>query len=143
MPMKTEPQQEHRWLEQLRGEWTVTSDRTPVGGSPWVERVRSLDGLGIVAEGEGEMPGGGAATTLMTLGYDPRRQRYVGTWVGSMMIHMWVYEGHLDDSGKVLALDCEGEDFEQPGRMARYQDILTDQSPIGRAERGGSVCTDV
>src|SRR3546814_8051855 len=100
MPMKTEPQQEHRWLEQLLGEWTVTSDMTPDGGSPWVERVRSLDGLWIVAEGEGEMPGGGAATTLMTLGYDPRRQRYVGTWVGSMMIHMWVYEGHLDDSGR-------------------------------------------
>src|SRR3546814_9867145 len=45
-----------------------------------------------------------------------------------MMIHMWVYEGHLDDSGKVLALDCEGEDFEQPGRMARYQDIITVKS---------------
>src|SRR3546814_15733107 len=78
------------------------------------------------------MPGGGAATTLMTLDYDPRRQRYVGTWVGSMMIHMWVYEGHLDDSGKVLAPDCEGEDFEQPGRMARYQDIITVTSPAHR-----------
>lgn len=129
--MKTEPQQEHRWLEQLLGEWTVTADMAPDSGA-WVERVRSLHGLWVVAEGEGEMPGGGAATTLMTLGYDPRRQCYVGTWVGSMMTHMWVYEGHLDSSGKALTLDCEGEDFEQPGRMARYQDIITMKSPDHR-----------
>src|SRR3546814_12079912 len=63
------------------------------------------------------------------LGYDPRRQRYVGTWVGSMMTHLWVYEGSLDDSGKVLTLDCEGLDFETEGRMTRYQDIITIESP--------------
>ena len=130
--MFAEPQQEHRWLEQLLGTWSVTSDMTGDSGSEWIERVRSLHGLWVVAEGEGEMPGGGAATTMMTLGYDPRRQCYVGTWVGSMMTHMWVYEGHLDATGKNLTLDCEGEDFEQPGRMARYQDIITMKSPDHR-----------
>jgi hypothetical protein len=130
--MQAEPQQEHRWLEQLLGEWTVTSDMMPEPGAAWTERVRSLHGLWVVAEGEGEMPGGGAATTIMTLGYDPRRQCYVGTWIGSMMTHMWVYEGHLDAGGKVLTLDCEGEDFEQPGRTARYQDIITIRSPDHR-----------
>lgn len=133
--MFAQPQQEHRWLEQLLGEWTVTSDMAgPPGGevSPWIERVSSLHGIWVVAEAEGEMPGGGAATTLMTLGYDPGRRRYVGTWVGSMMTHMWIYEGTLDDSGKVLTLDCEGEDFEQPGRVARYQDIITIKSPDHR-----------
>lgn len=131
--MKAEPQPEHRWLEQLLGEWSVTSDMEPdSGGIEWVERVRSLHGLWVVAEGSGEMPGGGAATTLMTLGYDPRRQCYVGTWVGSMMTHLWVYEGNLDDSGKVLTLDCEGLDFETEGRMTRYQDIITIKSPDHR-----------
>ena len=133
--MLSEPQKEHRWLDQLLGEWTVTSDMMdPASGdvSPWIERVRSLHGLWVVAEGEGEMPGGGAATTIMTLGYDPRRQCYVGTWIGSMMTHMWVYEGHLDSAGKVLTLDCEGQDFEQPERMARYQDIITMKSPDHR-----------
>jgi hypothetical protein len=126
--MLSEPQKEHRWLDQLLGEWTVTSDMMdPAGGdvSPWIERVRSLHGLWVVAEAEGEMPGAGAATTIMTLGYDPRRQRYLGTWVGSMMTHMWIYEGNLDENGKALKLDCEGEDFESPGRMTRYQDIIT------------------
>ena len=70
---------------------------------PWTERVRSLHGLCVVAEGE--MPGGGAATSIMTLGYDRRCHRYVGTWVGSMMTHLWDYEA----------------------KLAGYQDIITIQ----------------
>ncbi len=45
------------------------------------ESVRSLGGLWTQAEGRGEMPGGGTATMMMTLGYDPQRKRYVGTWI--------------------------------------------------------------
>ena len=142
--MKAEPQQEHRWLEQLVGGWTMTSEMPPgeASGNPWIERVRSLDGLWVVAEGEGEMPGGGAATSIMTLGYDPRRQRYVGTWVGSMMTHLWVYEGTLDESGKVLTLDCEGPDFEAPGKLARYQDIITIQDEDHRTLTARVQATD-
>lgn len=54
------------------------------------ESVRSLGGLWILAEGQSEMPGGGAATTMMTLGYDAQKQRYVGTWIGSMRTCLWV-----------------------------------------------------
>jgi hypothetical protein len=39
------------------------------------------------------MPGGGAATMFLTLGYDPQRERYVGTWIGSMMTHLWGVRG--------------------------------------------------
>jgi hypothetical protein len=53
------------------------------------------------------MPGG-AATTMMTLGYDPHRKRYVGTWIGSMMTHLWVYGCELDASERVLTLNAEG-----------------------------------
>jgi hypothetical protein len=128
--MKTEPQKEHRWLQRLVGEWTMTSD-TPMepgqeaANPEWSESVRSLHDLWIIAEGQGEMPGGGAATMVMTLGYDPRKQRYVGTWVGSMMTNMWVYEGVLDETGKVLTLDTKGPDFASEGKTARYQDIIT------------------
>lgn len=52
-----------------------------------------------MCEGLGEMPGGGIATTMMTLGYDPARKWFVGTFIGSMMTHMWVY------AGTVLTLD--------------------------------------
>ena len=46
------------------------------------ESVRSLGVLWFVTEGRGEIPGGGPATTSMTLGYDTQKKRYVGTWIG-------------------------------------------------------------
>ncbi len=88
-----------------------------------VEVVRSLGGLWIVAEGGGEMPGGGTATTIMTLGYDPRSHRYVGTFVASMMTHLWAYSGSLDASEEVLTLDAEGPDFTDQ-KTAKYQDCI-------------------
>ena len=125
--MKVEPQEEHRWLEQLLGEWTVTSDDSTGGGesASWVEKVRSLEGLWVVCEGKGTMPDGNPAQTLMSLGFNPQTKRYLGTWIGSMMTHMWVYDGVLEDGGKTLALNCDGPDFENPGKSARYQDRIT------------------
>jgi hypothetical protein len=126
--MEAEPQPEHQWLQKLVGEWVGEADPAAHPGQPphsaWSERIRSLHGLWVVAEGHGEMPGGGAATTMMTLGYDPQKKRYVGTWVGSMMTHLWVYEGWLDETGRVLTLDTEGPDFAAGGGMAMYQDVI-------------------
>jgi Protein of unknown function (DUF1579) len=64
--MQTEPQREHQWLQQLVGEWTYEAEATTDPGQPpskfeGSERVRSLGGLWILAEGQGEMPGCGAA----------------------------------------------------------------------------------
>jgi hypothetical protein len=73
------------------------------------------------------MPEGGSATMLMTLGYDPAKNRYIGTWVGSMMSHMWLYEGELDSSGKVLTLNAEGPDMSPgatAGKLTRYKDVI-------------------
>lgn len=90
--MKNEPQKEHEWLQQLVGDWTYECECTmePGKGKPpekfkGSERVRTLGGLWLLCEGVGEMPGGGTAATLMTLGYDPGKQKYLGTWVGSMI----------------------------------------------------------
>lgn len=131
--MQAEPQKEHEWLQKLVGKWTYESECEMGPDKPrekftGTENVRSLGGLWTLAEGQGEMPGGGAATMLMTLGYDPQRKRYVGTWVGSMMTHLWVYDGELDPSGKILTLNAEGPSFTPEGiaegKMARYQDII-------------------
>lgn len=124
-----EPQKEHEWLQKLVGEWTMEGDPSAEADQahgPWTETVRSLGGLWILAEGQGEMPGGGSATTVMTLGYDPQRQRYVGTWIGSMMTHLWIYEGTLDATGNVLTLDSEGPGMseESQGKMAKYKDAI-------------------
>jgi hypothetical protein len=88
------------------------------------ELVRSLGGLWTIGEGEGEMPGGGTARTIMTLGFDPQTQRFVGTFIASMMTHLWPYSGTLDAAEKVLTLDSEGPSCIDPGSTARYQDII-------------------
>lgn len=126
-----QPQQEHRWLERMVGEWTYEGEAITKPGSPperssGVETVRSLGGLWIVAEGRGEMPGGGAATTILTLGYDPKKGHYVGTWIGSMMTNLWVYQGTLDREGTTLRLDTEGPDMSDPeGKLAKYRETIT------------------
>jgi hypothetical protein len=92
------------------------------------ESVRSLGGFWILAEGRGQMPDGTAATTMMTLGYDPQKQRYVGTFIASMMTHLWRYDGALDGSERVLTLDTEGPSMAAPGKMARYRDVIEVES---------------
>jgi hypothetical protein len=73
--LTAESQKEHHWLQKLVGEWTFEAETVmkahePPMKSNGTESVRALGDLWIVAEGQGEMPGGGPATTLMTLGYD-------------------------------------------------------------------------
>lgn len=127
--MKCEPQQEHQWLHKLVGEWTYESEcdmgpDQPPGKWSGTEKVSSIGGLWVVCEGEGEMPDGGKGLTRMTLGFDPARGRYVGSWVGSMMANMWVYDGEVDAGGRILTLDCEGPSFTEEGGRAQYQDII-------------------
>jgi hypothetical protein len=78
----------------------------------------------VIGESNGEMPGGGASVTVITLGYDPQKKSYVGTFVGSMMTNMWVYEGQLDGQEKVLTLDTEGPAMGVAGKMAKYRDVV-------------------
>ena len=84
------------------------------GNEAWTETARSLHGIWFVAEGTGLMPDGKEATSILTLGYNASKGKYVGSWIGSMMDYMWVYEGEVDASGNVLSLytigpACEGE----------------------------------
>jgi hypothetical protein len=127
--MKIEPLKQHEWLQQLLGEWTYESECVMEPGKPpetfnGSESVRGLGGLWVLCEGHGEMPGGGTPSMLMTLGYDPRQQRFVGTWVGSMMTHLWVYDGSLDAEEKVLTLNAEGPSCAGDGKLIKYRDVI-------------------
>lgn len=126
--MMSIPGEQHKWLEKFLGEWTIEGVCETGPGQPEMkhsggERVRSLGGMWIVAEGRMEMPGAGEGTMITTLGFDKQRGRFVGTWVGSMMDHMWVYEGELDASGRILTLSTEGPEFGVEGKMAKYRDV--------------------
>lgn len=127
--MKTEPHQEHRWLQKLVGEWTYESEiDAGNGGTPskveGSEIVRPVGELWVVGEGEGEMPDGEHADTVLTLGYDPENGSFVGTWIGSMMTHLWIYRGELDSAGRVLTLEAEGPDMQVEGKSRLYRDVI-------------------
>jgi hypothetical protein len=132
---KVEPQSEHRWLQQLLGDWTYETeaimgpDQPPVkmSGS---ESARPLGDVWVLCEASGMCPGEGPAVTLMTLGYDPAKKRFVGTFIGTMMTNLWVYDGRLE--GNTLTLDAEGPSFAGDGTTAKYQDIIEIKGPDER-----------
>lgn len=126
--MNSEPQQEHRWLDRLVGEWSFEGEcrmgpDQPTMKNTGSETVSSLGGLWTIGEGEGAMPEGGTARTVMTLGYDPVAKQYVGTFIVSVMAHLWAYTGSLDESGRVLELDAEGPSLDGEG-TGKYRDSI-------------------
>jgi len=82
MPEPAQAREPHQWLQQLVGEWTATSEATMAPGAEPMrmestERVRSIGGLWILAEGSATLASG-PMTTIMTLGYDPKKEAFVG-----------------------------------------------------------------
>ena len=132
--MPSKPQAEHDWLHQLVGEWTYETecmmgpDQPPMKSSG-TQSYSSIGGLWLVGDGTGAMPDGSPATTRITLGYDQMKERYVGSFIGSMMSGQWVYSGTRSADGTVLTLDTEGPDFTQPGKTAKYRDTYEFKSP--------------
>src|SRR5437868_4101516 len=127
--MHTEPQKEHQWLKKLVGNWVSETDckmgpDAPPSKMKGTDKGRMLGDLWAICDGTLEMPDGDPATTVMTLGYDPQKKRFVGTWIGSMMATLWVYDGKLDDSGNILTLSAEGPHMGEPGKLAQYRDII-------------------
>ncbi len=116
---------EHRWLEQFVGTWRVETEcyLTP-DGKPMttlgMETVRTIGGIWIVGEGTGEMPGGGEFKSVLTIGFDPQKGKFVGSFIASMMTNLWPYEGTL--SGSVLTLQSSGPSCTGDGTMAIYHD---------------------
>ena len=125
--MFAKPQAEHRWLDQLIGNWTVEQQCTMPDGTSSTTHgkmtVRSLGGLWLVCESSGESSEGDSWDCNLTLGFDPERKKYVGSFVGSMMGQLWLYEGVADESGQRLPLYCSGPKFEGPG-TSEYRDTI-------------------
>lgn len=127
---KPEPQAEHRWLQRLVGEWSVEGEASMGPDQPpqkmsGTESVRTLGGLWMLCEGTGKLPDGSEAVNLMTLGFDPAKGRFVGSFIGSMMTHFWVYDGTLDTAKNSLALIAEGPDMTGGSGMIDYRDTIT------------------
>lgn len=124
------PQQEHEWLQKIVGEWTVEYEGTMGPDQPsttWhgTESTRSFGGFWVIGEGCVQAPDCEEGRTIITLGYDPRQKRYIGSFIGAMMANMWVYSGTLDAEERVLTLDTEGPNMMEEGKISRFQDIMT------------------
>lgn len=127
--MQAEPQKQHIWLKKLLGDWTSEAEIVMEPGQSPVtkqgtESVRAIGDLWVVAEGEAEMPDGNPGTMILSLGFDPRTARFVGTWIGSMMTHLWVYDGELDDAERVLTLSSEGPSMAGDDTLSKYRDVI-------------------
>jgi hypothetical protein len=67
----------------------------------------------------------------MTLGYNPQKKKYVGTWIASATDHFWIYEGSVDPTGNILTLETRGPGFD-PAKMSLYRDVTEFKSPDHR-----------
>ncbi|NNH71356.1 DUF1579 domain-containing protein [Nocardia uniformis] len=126
---EAKPQVEHEWLHKLLGDWTFEGRMDMGPGNPpkqatGTERFTSLGDFWVRSEGFGPPPEGAPSTWSLTLGYDPKREKFIGTWIGSMMPNMYVYEGVRDGGGRVLTLDAAGPSMTDENKTARYQDII-------------------
>ena len=129
----TNPLEQHAWLQQLVGEWEVSINAVMEPGAEPViwksrESTRSIGDLWVVAEGSMD-DGGEPFTSLMTLGYDPNKKAFVGTWIDTIQPVMWSYVGHLDEAKRVLTLEAEGPHYEDPSKTAKYRDQIEVVSP--------------
>ncbi|REK18904.1 MAG: DUF1579 domain-containing protein [Planctomycetota bacterium] len=133
VPEFPQPQQEHKWLAQLVGDWEVEAEMTMGPGQPAMQctgtiETRKLGGFWVVSEVTNEMMGM-KITALQTIGYDAQAKQFVGTWVDSMTDILWQYEGTLDATGKILTLEAEGPNMLTPGKTAKFRDIYEIKGP--------------
>lgn len=124
--MFAKPQAQHEWFNDFLGEWEFTHECVMGPGQPpnlstGKLSARTLGGLWLLMDCSGGTPGTDAWTSQFTLGFDPAKDRFVGTFVASMMTHLWIYEGELDAGGQQLIMNVDGPTFDGSG-MARYQD---------------------
>lgn len=119
----------HQWLLQLVGEWEFETECSMGPGQPPLkssgkQSTRPLGSLWTLGEMENVGPDNQPSRSVITIGFDPVKQRFVGTFVSSCMTHLWPYDGQLDEVRAVLTLDSEGPSFTDDGTMAKYQDRI-------------------
>lgn len=141
------PTEQHQFLMRMLGDWTFEAScdmgpDKPRESFKGKETVRALGDVWILCEGEGESPGGGPSRMIITLGFDPTQNKFVGTFIASMMMQLWNYKGELDAGGTILTLDTEGPDFADPKVLKPYRDVIEIVSADHRILRSQMVGPD-
>ena len=122
------PTKEHEWLHQLAGQWEADLEVSAGPGKPPLklkstENTRRIGGFWILSESEVTPPGMPFARAL-TLGYDPQKKKYVGTWVDSTSTHIGKSEGSMDAAGMTLTLEGEMPSPFDPSKSVRVREVI-------------------
>ena len=130
-PMK--PNDEHSRLMATVGVWDAEiSMATPDGNtaSTGVENVKKLGELWTVADFEYEFMGV-PVQGHGTMGYDPAKKKYIGTWVESGSPFISTLEGEYDEEKNAIVYKMQGKDPE--GNDAEYRIITAAQDDTHRS----------
>ncbi len=90
MPEMPKPVEQHEWLQKFVGEWELESVVTmgpdqPPFESEGTETVRSIGGFWVVSEIKGICPMDNSPFTgILTLGFDPEKDTFIGSWIDSV-----------------------------------------------------------
>jgi len=122
------PAKDHEWLKQLVGEWDVQfkmymQPDQPPAEFAGTDTVRALGNHWVVAETKTTMMGA-PYSGILSLGYNPLKKHFNGTWIDSFGGYLWVYKGTLNDIGDTLTLETEGPSLQAPDKTARYKEVI-------------------
>lgn len=120
------PTKEHEWLRKIAGDWEFEIQAFVEGAEPLkakgAEKARMIGGFWVVGESTGsiaELP----FTNITSFGYDPEKKKYVGTGIDSMSSTLWLYEGTMDPSGKILTFETTGPCPMRGGKMTKFRGV--------------------
>lgn len=117
---------EHRWLQQLEGSWKFLGECKMPDGTitqEGTQTIRPFGDLWMLFEAETKMEPE-PFRSIITLGFDPARGKFVGSFIATMMSSFWTYEGTLDAAKKVLPLNSVGPRMDGKPGSAQYQDEI-------------------
>ncbi|MEO1496314.1 MAG: DUF1579 domain-containing protein [Planctomycetota bacterium] len=142
---------EHALLQRFVGQWETAGECDGAAEKDGAEQEGAEEDGAMVNRGtitgrmlgerwvvcEYTMNAGGARIeATLTLGYDTRQQKYVGTWIDSMQNQLWVYEGDYDPETQTLTLDTEGPNLMGDGQMTPFRDahqFVSDDEMVSRS----------
>jgi len=126
-PPMPKPSKEHGYLKEGAGTWDYVmkfkmgpdAPETEVKG---VETVQMLGEFWAIFDIKTDNMMGMAWHGHGTIGYDPDKKKYVGTFIDSLSPDRMLGEGTLDAAGKVLTMMWEGKDHET-GKVGKMREV--------------------
>lgn len=140
------PSKEHEILQRDVGDWTITGKiMAPEGMQEFVgeEKVVAIGKFWTVSHYSSNAMGGLKGSS--TIGFDPAKKQFVGTWVDSFMPSVTHMHGKYDEKTKTMTLETKGIGMDgkpMPGKIViKYKDqnshtfTMMNPDPTGATEK--------